>query len=160
MKKLALLLAMATVLHWNIGMAGDVYRWTDDKGTIFFSDSPPPYGSFKKERIEDQIDKTIEQKKEIDKRTDITDSDKLDQKLKIEMEYQKKAKSIRDYDAMREELEALREKYQKKFDELKRQWDRNFPGSLARHDIVDERDKLGREYENEVKRIKKLYGYY
>jgi hypothetical protein len=160
MKNLILTLIIVWGLTAQSLFAGEIYIWTDKDGNTFYSDSPPPTGSFKKQNIEDQIDKSIDKKKDIDKKTDFTESDKLEEKLKIEMEYQKKIKSIKDYDAMREELEALRETYQKKYDELKRQWHRNLPGSWARHEIIEERNKLGREYENEVKRIKKLYGYY
>ena len=160
MKKLALLLGMATVLHWNIGMAGDVYRWTDDKGTIFFSDSPPPDGSFKKEKIEDQIDKKIEKEKEIDKKSNISESDKLSEKINTEIEDQKKAKSIRDYKLMREELRALEEKYQKKYDQLKSQWDGWSPNSFERHEINEEVKKLKREYQEEARKIREYYGYY
>lgn len=160
MIKLMLMLAVAGILMAEGLMAGEIYRWTDKNGNIVFSDSPPASGSFKKQNIKDEVDKVIDQIKDVEKRTDIDASDKLDQKIKLEIDYQKKAKSIRDYDAMREELAALHDRYQKKFEELKRQWNRNFPNSLARHDILEEAEKLKREYEKEVTEIKKLYGYY
>ena len=159
-KTFILLLAGMISLSSIVSEAGDIYRWTDEKGTIVYSDSPPPHGSFKKERIEDQIDQTIERKKEVDANSELIDQEKHDQKIKIELDYEKRAREIRNYNAMREELKALEEKYQKKMDELKRQWNRNFPGSSSRHDITEESQKLQREYREEVKKVKEYYGYH
>jgi hypothetical protein len=159
MKKL-ILLAMILVLYWEIGMAGEVYRWTDDKGTVFFSDSPPPYGSFKKEKVEDQSERATEKRRELEKTPGLSESDRLEEKLKIETEYQKKAKSIRDYDMMRQELRILEENYQKKYDEFKRQWNRHHPGSTGRSDINKDIERANREYKEEIRKIKDYYGYY
>jgi hypothetical protein len=43
---LGLLLAGVARVH-----AGDVYRWTDDKGVVHYSDTPPPTGTKKTERV-------------------------------------------------------------------------------------------------------------
>ncbi len=139
--------------------AGEIYRWVDKNGNIVFSDSPPPSGNFSKQNIQDEIDKTVEQKKQVEERTDINEDQKTDERIRLEIEYQKKAKALRDYQTMKEDLEVLKEKYQKKFDELKRQWNRNFPGSSSRHDIREEVKRLQQEYDREVKETKKLYGY-
>ncbi len=157
---IVMLVMVGLTLSPTIPIAAEIYRWIDKNGNVFFSDSPPPYGSFKKQNIGDQIDKSIDQRKELEKQSDIDEKDKLDQKIKLEIEYQKKAKAIKDYDAMREELETLREKYQKKDDQLRERWKSSFGWPSTQRDITEERRKLGREYENEAKRIKNLYGYY
>ena len=141
-------------------IAGEIYRWIDKNGNVFFSDSPPPYGSFKKQNIEDEIDKSIERKKDVEKRPDVDEGEKVDQKIKLEIEYQKRAKGIRDYQMMRDELDTLKEEYQKKHDELRRQWSRNFPGSSTRSDINKEAERFKREYENKAKEIRRYYGYF
>lgn len=153
------LLAIGGILMGGIVMAGEIYRWVDKNGTIFFSDSPPPEGSFKKQNVEDEIDKVIDQKKKVDKQTDLSEADKSEEKLKIEMDYEKKAKSIRNYNRMREELRALDEKYQEKNDQLDSQLRRG-PDQSSRADINQERERIRREYLKEMRRIKEHYGYY
>lgn len=153
------LLAIGGILMGGIVMAGEIYRWVDKNGTIFFSDSPPPEGSFKKQNVEDEIDKVIDQKKNVDKQTDLSEADKSEEKLKIEMDYEKKAKSIRNYNRMREELRALDEKYQEKNDQLDSQLRRG-PDQSSRADINQERERIRREYLKEMRRIKEHYGYY
>lgn len=153
------LLAIGGILVGGIVMAGEIYRWVDKNGTIFFSDSPPPEGSFKKQNVEDEIDKVIDQKKKVDKQTDLSEADKSEEKLKIEMDYEKKAKSIRNYNRMREELRALDEKYQEKNDQLDSQLRRG-PDQSSRADINQERERIRREYLKEMRRIKEHYGYY
>lgn len=156
MKKLSLLLLIGFVLVSGMAESDELYRWVDSNGTIFFSDSPPPSGSFKKQKIEDQIDKMAEKKKDVDKRIDIDDSEKLEEKMKIQLDYEKKAKAIKDYDQMRLELRLLKEKYQKKYDYLDEKW----RGGSNRPDLIRERKNLQREYQEEVRKIKEYFGYY
>ena len=159
MKKRLLVLIAAAVLIAGSVTAGEIYRWVDKNGTIVFSDSPPAYGSFKKQKVEDQVDNAINQTRDVDKKTGISESDKSAERLKIEIDYQKKVKSIRDYDAMREELETLRDKYQKKIDMV---LNRGISGRTlsGEKDAAGEIRELKKQYENEVRAVRKLYGYY
>lgn len=140
--------------------AAEIYRWVDKDGTVFFSDTPPPNGSFKKHDVEDDTDKVIDQKKQIEKRPDMSETEKLDQKIKTEYDYERKARDNRSYKRMRDELEYLDERCQKKRDELRRQLDRHGPGSSTRPDIYRELEQVKRDCEKEGKQIRNLYGYY
>lgn len=154
--RLGLILVGVLIFGHAEVMAGEIYRWVDKNGTVYFSDSPPPYGSFKKEKIEDEADQTIRQKQDLEKKTDIDDREKFEQKMRLEEDYQKKAKKIRDYDDMRRELRALDEKYQAKMDEFDRQLRR----ATSTADIYRDREQVRREYYKEIRRIKEHYGYY
>jgi hypothetical protein len=52
--RLALGLVLAGVAWVH---AGDLYKWTDDKGVIHYADTPPPTGTNKTERM--RVDKDI-----------------------------------------------------------------------------------------------------
>ena len=160
MKYLILLLVIIEFLISTDSISAEIYRWVDKNGNVFYSDSPPPYGSFKKEKVEDEVDRSIEKTKKVEKRSDIDEREKLDQKIQIQIDYQKKTKAIRDYEMMRDDLEIAREKYQKKYDYLKEKRNSNWPGSSTRHDINNEIERLNRDYQEEIKKIKKLYGYW
>jgi hypothetical protein len=153
-------LLMGIFLFYNMAITAEIYRWIDKNGTIYYSDSPPPYGSFKKQKIQDQIDQSIDQKKNIEKNENLNELEKAEQRIQAEIEYQKKAKAIRDYNTMREELTALEEKYKKKYDDLNDSWYSARRRSSTRTDISKEITNLKREYQKEIRRIKDLYGYY
>lgn len=153
-------LMMCFVMISTGSQAAEIYRWVDKNGTVFFSDTPPPYGNFKKHDVEDDTDQLIDKKKEVERQPDTSEKDKLDQKIKIEYDYQKKVMDNRNYRRMRDELEYLDERCQKKRDELTRQLDRHGPRSSLRGDIYRELEQVRRDCEKEAKQIRNLYGYY
>jgi hypothetical protein len=157
-----LLIVVLILGFCGVCSAGEIYSWTDKNGNTFYSDSPPPSGSFRKQKVEDYVDKTLETRKEIEKST-LPESEKLDEKIKNEVEFQKKAKKQRDYDAMRKELDDLQERCDKKWQDHK---DKYRSVGYGTHGInrSDRWEKEAREIidqcKKEAKRIKDLYGYY
>ncbi len=152
---LLLIFALGIIFFESEGFAGDIYRWVDEKGTIIFSDSPPPQGSFKKQKVEDEIDKTVEKVKQVDKDADLSDQERLDEKGRILFEQEKKTKAIKDYDQMRLELRLLDEKLEKKLKDL---YDNR--GHMLRQDYSEEVRRLRREHKEEARKIREHYGYY
>jgi hypothetical protein len=132
---------------------GILQRGEEEKN-VSSSDFPPPVRSFRKNNIEDEIDRNIEEKKAIEKRTDIDEVEKMNLKVKVDIEYEKRVKRIRDRKLMKEELEALKEKCQKRLDELRRQQSRSWPGLS---DAYRENEKLKRDCEAEEKQIRDYY---
>jgi hypothetical protein len=84
---------------------------------------------------------------------------KADERIKSEIEYEDKSIAIRKRLRMKEQLDALGERCQKKRNELNRQWDRNFPGSVGRSDIIRDLETLRRDCEKEAKQIRDIYEY-
>ena len=93
--------------------------------------------------------------KEVERRAAAKEEDEI----KREIERQEKAIRDENYRRMKDALEELDERCQKKRDELDRQWRTNFPGSSSRADILRDLEKLNKDCENERKQIRKMYGF-
>ncbi|MBN8885965.1 MAG: DUF4124 domain-containing protein [Rudaea sp.] len=49
--RLAVMLALATVLASGVAAAAELYKWTDSKGVVHYSDTPPPKGGEAPQRL-------------------------------------------------------------------------------------------------------------
>lgn len=49
--RLAALLALAAVLASGVAAAAELYKWTDSKGVVHYSDTPPPKGGEAPQRL-------------------------------------------------------------------------------------------------------------
>jgi hypothetical protein len=132
------------------------YKWTDEKGAVHFTDDanniPEKY-----RRDKFKVDESKELSKEVlkEKQKEKQKADKeLDEKIRLELDYQKRVKLMKDYNAMKEELDKLWKQYQEK---RRGQLDRWF--THDRGDIIKELDRLRLKYEKEAKDIRNLYGY-
>lgn len=74
----------------------------------------------------------------------------IDDRIKAEIEYENKSIAIRNRRRMREELDALEERCQKKRDEISRHWNRT--------DLVRDLERLNKDCEKEAKQIREMYG--
>ena len=143
----------------GVSTAAEVYRWVDKNGNVFFSDSPPPDGNFDKRMMKNEVDNTPDQIRQLKKQRDIEEDNRFKQRLDAEVDYQRRTKKARDQKEMGMELQALREKYQKKLNHLYEKRKNEFHGSSSRHDIDNEITALKKQQAKEEKDIRALYGY-